>query len=997
MPQVAVIAVVYGAAAVVGLITIEVAIMAVAMAAVSYAISDATKPKAPNTRFQSVTQLIRSPLSAHRLIYGEMQVAGTLVYATKTWKDYVSTRDRSYLHLVIAVSGRELTEIGEIYLNDLPLSTTGRFWPNQLTTWTAVTGGAFVYSAGFFTVFHSGLNVGDVIRTSGFAATADNGIFTVTGVSSIVVDETATYTISVAETLVDEVAEQGQIIDHGLVRVNRHLGATDQLADADLVADVSQWTTNHRLRGRAYVYLRLEQDRDAFPTGIPNIKMDVKGHAVYDPRSTTTAYSVNAALCTLDHIRRAHGIGSADAEIDMTTWIAAANASDEVVDLGGGQSQLRYTCNGAIDLDSGPVQVLDMFKSAMAGAAIWSMGTWRGYAGVAQASIGTIDPGDFRGAVTYRNKPGRDERFNGVRGTFRNPADHYQPTDFVPVVNATYETEDGSEQILQDIDLPFTNDAIASQRMAKIVLENHRQGLTATLPLKLGPGLTLSQSVWGIVAVNLDLLGWTNKLFRIRDWSLVVDGDSTLGVNLIVQEYADAVYDWAFGEATTHDLAPNTDLPDPTDVTTPTGLLLSSGTNELYISTDGTVTSRLRLDWDDPEDTGVYRTEIQYKLSSVTDWTEWNSARSGETGDWISQVQDGIEYDVQIRHVNLFQVSSDWLQSLNHAVIGKSAPPADVSTFLVERQPDGTRVFTWSPVADPDLAGYLIRARLGSPWTWAELDAMHEGVLTASPWETNLLAAGDYTIAIKAIDTTGNESANATAIISTLGDPRIKNAIVYVSPHLLAWPGTKTNCEVDSVAGALTSLGNYAWDDLTTWDAWTAWATPSFTSIIYEHTEIDIGVIVPFIPLITVDASNTPTIEINYSSDGISYSGWVAPAGQITASYLKVRVTVAQSVSEIPQVFSMTIIASGDTIEEDIPDSVTSTWSGSAAAGRVVPIQKSYSVILSVQLALQSVGAGWTWEVLSKATTGPIIRIYNSSGVASDATVDVVVKGMPPT
>ena len=43
----------------------------------------------------------------------------------------------------------------------------------------------------------------------------------------------------------------------GKVRIKKHLGTSTQLADADLVSDVSQWTTDHRIRGKAYIYVRL--------------------------------------------------------------------------------------------------------------------------------------------------------------------------------------------------------------------------------------------------------------------------------------------------------------------------------------------------------------------------------------------------------------------------------------------------------------------------------------------------------------------------------------------------------------------------------------------------------------------------------------------------------------------------------------------------------------------------------------------------------------------
>lgn len=72
----------------------------------------------------------------------------------------------------------------------------------------------------------------------------------------------------------------------GLVRVGKHLGATDQVADADLVSEIpSAWTTDHRLRGIAYTATRLKWNSEAYPSGIPNIAAVVDGNdEIYDPR-----------------------------------------------------------------------------------------------------------------------------------------------------------------------------------------------------------------------------------------------------------------------------------------------------------------------------------------------------------------------------------------------------------------------------------------------------------------------------------------------------------------------------------------------------------------------------------------------------------------------------------------------------------------------------------------------------------------------------------------
>lgn len=86
------------------------------------------------------------------------------------------------------------------------------------------------------------------------------------------------------------------------IRIRKHLGTADQTADSLLVSEVSGWTVNHRLRGIAYIYCRLEYDRDIFPSGIPNFSAYIKGKKILDSRDSVTRYTSNVALMVKDYL-----------------------------------------------------------------------------------------------------------------------------------------------------------------------------------------------------------------------------------------------------------------------------------------------------------------------------------------------------------------------------------------------------------------------------------------------------------------------------------------------------------------------------------------------------------------------------------------------------------------------------------------------------------------------------------------------------------------------
>ncbi len=118
----------------------------------------------------------------------------------------------------------------------------------------------------------------------------------------------------------------------GLIRIKKHLGTDSQTADSDLVSEVAEWTTNHRLRGIAYIYVRLEWDRDTFPGGIPNFSAWIKGKKIIDTRTATTLWTPNNMLICNDYLSDTKlGLVVATADIDTTSVDSGANTCEEFI------------------------------------------------------------------------------------------------------------------------------------------------------------------------------------------------------------------------------------------------------------------------------------------------------------------------------------------------------------------------------------------------------------------------------------------------------------------------------------------------------------------------------------------------------------------------------------------------------------------------------------------------------------------------------------------
>ncbi len=115
--------------------------------------------------------------------------------------------------------------------------------------------------------------------------------------------------------------------------MNKHEGWPDAIADADLNSASDNWGANDRLRGLCYIYVSAAWNSQVFHKALENISAVVKGKAVYDPRTSTTAWSDNPALIVADYLTDPDfGYGADYAtEIDETALIAAANICEETV------------------------------------------------------------------------------------------------------------------------------------------------------------------------------------------------------------------------------------------------------------------------------------------------------------------------------------------------------------------------------------------------------------------------------------------------------------------------------------------------------------------------------------------------------------------------------------------------------------------------------------------------------------------------------------------
>lgn len=797
------------------------------------------------------------------------------------------------------------------------------------------------------------------------------------------------------------------------VSFNWLLGTTTQSA-LPFLTDTKAST--YQFKGISVLASKLIYSADTFPQGLPNITCIVEGKKVFDPRTSTTAYSNNSALCIRDYLLdTAYGFGATLAEIDDDSFEEAANICDEDVTLLGGGTEKRYTLNGTFLSAEQPKDVLQKMLTSCGGKLTYAGGKWTLRVAKYRTPTITVTEDMIAGAVTMQASQSRRDIFNAIKGTYSEPSALYQPTSFPPIENSAYTSEDG-EQIWKDVEYAFTTSSATCQRLSKIELEKARQQITFNVPLKL-TGFAIQPS--DNVLVDFPRYGWNDKVFEVLTWEFTATGENNAPVvNLVLRETASAVYDWSTSDQTAVDFAPNTDLPDPFTVNPPA--ITTADTLVVYAET---VITTLVVDVSG-SNTFQDRYEVEAKLASESIWV--NLGQASGTRFELPNALDGEIYNIRARAINSLGVKSAYSVE-NHEVVGKTAPPANVENFSINIV--GAQAYlTWNPVPDLDLSHYRIRhssATTGATYS-ASVDLIEK---VARPAVFAIAPAMTGTYFIKAIDKLGNESIVATEIVAIIEDIKGLNVVETVTESP-TFAGVKTECSVtedgylvlDTAIDFDSKTGNFD-DSLGDFDGGGGTISTEGT---YEFANIvDLGSVytsrvtanltvdrLDYVNLFDDAAGDFDLREGLFDGDPNSYGDtnvtlyvsttendpngspaiWTAFRKFFVGDYkargykFKAVLTSASgSSSPVLQSLSVTI---------DMPDRTYGQSDIVSGAGaKVVTFTPAFKISPNIGIMAQNLQQGDYYEVSSKSSTGFTITFKNSTGTAVSRTFDYVAVG----
>jgi hypothetical protein len=417
----------------------------------------------------------------------------------------------------------------------------------------------------------------------------------------------------------------------------------------------------------------------------------------------------------------------------------------------------------------------------------------------------------------------------------------------------------------------------------------------------------------------------------------------------------------------------------------------------MILNSDGSLTARMVIPLQNDND-GTVEPIVRVRLSGTTEFRPATLMRSTAERVEIIGLDDGLRYDVWVSYRRVgSSLHSRTLQINNYRFVGATGVPDDVQNFLVSAS-SGTAHFSWTPNDDIDLSHYEVRfsnATSGAEWeTSPVLDEKITGTNFSAPY-----FSGTYFI--KAVDRTGNESANAKTIVATQVDDL--NAVETITEDS-AFSGGKTNITLSSGSIKLTDNtleGTYAFaNDIDLGGVFESRvsadisATAALVAGAGSNNVFAMEDIFAETDIFGIGAGKTRIrLQIRTTSDdptgSPTWSDWEdVKAGLYTfwgAEFRLIMESLESTVTPVVDGLSVTIDMP-DRIER--ADDVTVT-----TAGRSITYSAAFNVKPAISIAIQDGQTGDYYTITSNTASGFTVTIYDATDTAVERVIDWIASG----
>ena len=823
--------------------------------------------------------------------------------------------------------------------------------------------------------------------------------------------------------------------DGSLISVQAFYGLDNQSVSS-ILDESTNWGSNHKLSGVAYLAFKFTWNQDAFGS-LPEVKVILKGKKIYDPRldstkggsgsqredtASTWTYNENSALCLLDYLRNARygkGLPNTAFETNYDSFKTSANICDtQVTPYTSAPADIDlFQTNLVIDTEQKVIDNVRELLNPMRAIFTYTQGKYFLIIENTGTSSLSLNSDNIIGGIKIFGEK-KNTKYNRVIGTFVNPDKEWQedtitfpPADDsgLPVGDryATLLAEDNGTQLEGNFTFQGITNPYQAEELCEIILRRSRNALAVEVMVT---SEALNLTIGDLVDLTYSTGGFSAKLFRI--YGLSINTDSTVSLKLI--EHQDNFYTW-----TSKALAPtiaDTTLPNPNNVSPPASVTL---TDQLIQYSDGVVITALDVAIGASPDSFVDYYQVEYKLS--TEGTYIIAGQGSGLSHRILNVIDGLIYNVRVKAFNTLGSSSTYT-SATRTIIGGIAPPEDVQDFSCNIIGSDAHL-AWTQIGDLDLAHYTIRySPLTSGADWADSVSLVEKVARPATSITVPARVGSYLI--KAVDKNGNYSSNESVIATNLTAVGNFNAIV-TQTESPTFAGTTYRTVVidntirldsselfDSAIGDFDTPTTFFDSGVTAFDLYPL-------GYYYFANVIDLGSVYTsrITAFITQTADNlddlfdsrtgnfddgasnfdgdSPAncnahIEISLSNDNVtwtSYRNFVI--GDYTSRYYRFRVMMtSQDLSSTPVVSALSVTV--DMIDRIFSGNDISSGTGTYSVTFTNPF---YSSNYAVGITGQGLNTGDYFTISSKTVNGFNVAFKNSSGTGVSRTFDYIAKG----
>lgn len=484
------------------------------------------------------------------------------------------------------------------------------------------------------------------------------------------------------------------------------IGSSTQSVCASLHAAIPEWTDP--LKNTAYIYIRLSYDADKFQN-VPEITCLIDGLKIYNPATSTTAFSNNPAFCARDFMARTSKRGGME--------INALRSSDDLV-IGSASycTTKGWTCDICLLDNNAAVDNLQQILSCFRGDVIYGDVEFKmKYTDLNyEASVMDINEDDIienGGASTLTIvQPDIFDTPNAVKIKYVNADKKYQLDDYILSDPAAVLIDGDYRE--KEIYLRGTVGQATAMKMANYFLERLRANKSITFGMG-SRGMALEP--FDIIRVSVAAYGWALKMFRVLETHATPEGTVAISA---VEEFA-TFYDDTYNitPRTWHD----TLLPSPMDMVFP--VTNAAMTEEVYYYRERSYT-RLKVTFAPPLPEVYPQWEYAdiYVKIGAGDWKFMTKAVSSYN---IDPVEEGQEYHCKIVSVSCFgskQAFDDGM-GVSKIVQGPLTGPGDVTSFQGVAAGDSIILYA-TPLDEPNIAVYELRQ--GDTWAGGVVVALNE-------------------------------------------------------------------------------------------------------------------------------------------------------------------------------------------------------------------------------------------------------------------------------